>query len=70
MPADDLRPTADVLEPAAVATWLDTDVAWVLHAIAHDELPILGRRDDGTPLLAAEEVRQWLRRPRPEDDCT
>lgn len=61
-------PVAAVLEPEAVAVWLDTDVAWVAHAIAHDGLPVLGFRSDGTPLLAADEVRAWLRRPLLSDD--
>ena len=65
-----VRPDAQVLEPVAVAAWLDTDVAWVMRAIADDGLPVLGYRDDGTPLLATDEVRDWLRRPRREDDCT
>ena len=61
-------PVAAVLEPAAVAAWLDTDVDWVTHAIAHDGLPVLGVRSDGMPLLATEEVRAWLRRPQLSDD--
>lgn len=61
-------PIAAVLEPEAVAAWLDTDLAWVTHAIAHDGLPVLGVRTDGTPLMATEEVRAWLRRPQISDD--
>jgi hypothetical protein len=61
-------PLAAVLEPAAVAAWLDTDLEWVSNAIARDGLPVLGVRSDGTPLLAAEEVRAWLRRPQLSDD--
>lgn len=60
----------DVLEPAAVAEWLDVDVAWVMRAIAEEGLPVLGRRSDGTVLLAADEVRAWLRRPSHADDET
>jgi hypothetical protein len=63
-------PEALVLEPEGVAEWLDTDVAWILRAIAVDGLPVLGYRGDGTPLLAADEVRAWLRRPRVTDDET
>ncbi len=51
-----------------MAAWLDTDLDWVTHAIAHEGLPVLGVRSDGTPLLAAEEVRAWLRRPSVRDD--
>ena len=61
-------PIAAVLEPEAVAAWLDTDLEWVVNAIAHDGLPVLGVRSDGTPLLATEEVRAWLRRPQLADD--
>jgi hypothetical protein len=63
-------PDADVLEPADVAAWLDVDVAWVLRAIADDGMPVLGHRGDGTPLVAVEEVRAWLRRSSPADDET
>lgn len=63
-------PAASVLEPRDVAAWLDTDVAWVLRAIAEEGLPVLGYRSDGVPLLAADEVRAWLRRPTRHDDET
>lgn len=63
-------PAGDVLEPEAVARWLDVDVAWVEQAIAERGLPVLGRRGDGVPLLAAAEVRAWLRRPTVHDDET
>jgi hypothetical protein len=63
-------PEALVLEPEGVAEWLDTDVAWILRAIALEGLPVLGYRGDGTPLLAADEVRAWLRQPRVTDDET
>jgi hypothetical protein len=59
-----------VLEPRAIADWLDADVDWVLRAIATDGLPVLGYRSDGTPLLVADEVRAWLRRPTLADDET
>jgi hypothetical protein len=64
------RPTASVLEPQAVAEWLDMDVDWVMRSIEEDELPVLGYRGDGTPLLATDEVSAWLRRPRLSDDET
>jgi hypothetical protein len=66
-PAD--PPSISILEPAAVAAWLDVDEGWVTGAIA-DGLPVLGHRSDGTPLLAADEVRAWLRRPTVNDDET
>jgi hypothetical protein len=61
-------PPAEVLECDAVALWLDVDVDWVTEAIAHRGLPVLGRRSDGTPLLARAEVQGWLRRPSVHDD--
>jgi hypothetical protein len=64
------RPTAAVLEPQAVALWLDIDVDWVLRSIAEDGLPVLGYRSDGTPLMATEEISAWLRRPSVADDET
>jgi len=63
-------PSAAVLEPQAVADWLVTDIDWVMRAIVVEGLPVLGRRSDGTPLLAADEVRAWLRRPTLADDET
>ncbi len=63
-------PPASVLEPDAVVRWLDSDLDWLHRAIAHEGLPVLGYRSDGTPLLAADEVRAWLRRPRAGDDTT
>lgn len=59
-----------VLEPTAVADWLDADVDWVMRAIATNGLPVLGFRSDGTPLLVVDEVRAWLRRPTLADDET
>lgn len=63
-------PIALVLEPQAVAAWLDTDVAWIGRAIVRDGLPVLGYRTDGTPLMDVDEVRAWLRRPTVADDET
>lgn len=65
-----VRPSASVLEPAGVAAWLHTDVAWVMRAIAEDGLPVLGHRSDGVPLVAVDEVRAWLRRRSWPDDET
>ncbi len=64
------RPQASVLEPRAVAAWLDVDVDWVMRAIAKDDLPVLGYRSDGTPLMATAEIHAWLRRPTVADDET
>ncbi len=63
-------PTASVLDPFDVAVWLDADIPWVMRAIAEEGLPVLGYRSDGVPLLAADEVRAWLRRPSRHDDET
>jgi hypothetical protein len=63
-------PAASVLEPDAVAAWLDIDIDWVMHAIADDGLPVLGYRTDGVPLLATVEIQAWLRRPTLADDET
>jgi hypothetical protein len=65
-----VQPSASVLEPADVAIWLDTDVPWVMRAIAEGGLPVLGHRSDGVPLLAPDEVRAWLRRSSRHDDET
>jgi hypothetical protein len=58
-----------VVEPAAVAAWLDVEPGWVAGAIA-EGLPVLGYRSDGVPLLVVGEVRAWLRRPTLDDDAT
>jgi hypothetical protein len=63
-------PVASVLEPHAVAAWLDTDLEWVMWAITHDGLPVLGYRTDGIPLMATGEIQAWLRRPTLADDET
>jgi hypothetical protein len=63
-PASDL-----VVEPAAVAAWLDVEPEWVAGAIA-EGLPLLGYRSDGVPLVLVGEVRAWLRRPTLDDDAT
>jgi hypothetical protein len=58
-----------VIEPAAMAVWLDVEPGWVDGAIA-EGLPVLGYRSDGVPLFAVGEVRAWLRRPTIDDDAT
>lgn len=63
-------PDDALLDPAEVAAWLHVDETWVGHAIAEDELPVMGYRSDGRPIVAAVEVRAWLRRPDPHGDET
>jgi hypothetical protein len=63
-------PSADVLEPHDVAAWLDVDVDWIRRAIECDDLPVLGYRGDGVPLMATAEIQAWLRRPTLADDET
>lgn len=68
MPTD---PTDDALLSAAeVAEWLHVDEDWLERAIAEDALPVMGRTSDGRPVVAAGEVRAWLRRPDPYGDET
>jgi len=73
------RPTSDVhppppddalLTPAEVAAWLDVDDGWLERAIADDDLPVMGFTSEGVPVVAAGEVRAWLRRPDPHGDET
>jgi hypothetical protein len=64
-PADD-----DLLRPADVAGWLHVDEGWVARAIASEELPVMGFATTGEPVVAAGEVRSWLRRPDPDADST
>ncbi len=59
-----------LLGPAEVAAWLHVDEAWVTRAIADEALPVMGFTSDGRPVVAAEEVRAWLRRPDPHADET
>ena len=64
-PADDA-----LLSAAEVAAWLDVDENWLERAIADDQLPVMGYTSDGHPVVAAGEVRAWLRRPDPDGDKT
>ena len=67
----DAHPSDDaLLMPAEVAEWLDVDVGWVQRAVATEDLPVLGFTSDGVPVVAAAEVRAWLRRPDPHGDET
>lgn len=64
-PADDA-----LLGPADVAAWLDVDADWLRRAVAEKGLPVMGYTSAGEPVVAAAEVRAWLRRPDPFGDCT
>ncbi|MTD42750.1 DNA-binding protein [Conexibacter sp. W3-3-2] len=63
-------PDDALLSPPEVAAWLDVDEAWVARAIAREDLPVMGFRSCGTPVVAVGEVRAWLRRPDPHGDET
>jgi hypothetical protein len=65
------EPSDDALLSAAeVAVWLDVDEGWLARAIADDALPVMGYTTAGEPIVAAGEVRAWLRRPDPHGDET
>jgi hypothetical protein len=64
-PSDD-----SLLSAAEVAVWLDVDEGWLERAIAEDALPVMGYTSAGEPVVAAGEVRAWLRRPDPHGDET
>lgn len=68
MPPD--PPDDALLGPDEVAAWLHVDEAWVARAVAEEQLPVMGYRSDGQPVVAAQEVRAWLRRPDPRADET
>jgi hypothetical protein len=53
-----------------VAAWLDVEEEWLGRAISDDALPVMGYTSDGRPVVAAGEVRAWLRRPDPHGDET
>lgn len=63
-------PDEALLCAADVAAWLDVDEDWLTIAIARDGLPTMGRTSAGEPIVAAGEVRAWLRRPDPFADET
>jgi hypothetical protein len=63
-------PDDALLSPTEVAAWLDVDEAWLAQAVARDHLPVMGFTSAGQPVVAAGEVRAWLRRPYPDADCT
>ena len=64
-PADD-----DLLRPCDVAPWLHVDEQWLVRAVAGEDLPVMGYTSAGEPVVAACEVRAWLRRPDPHGDET
>lgn len=65
------EPSDDALLSAAeVAAWLDVDERWLERAIAEEGLPVMGFTSTGEPVVAAGEVRAWLRRPDPHGDET
>jgi hypothetical protein len=64
-PSDDA-----LLGPADVAAWLDVDESWLARAVFRDDLPVMGFTSAGEPVVAAKEVRAWLRRPDPHGDET
>jgi hypothetical protein len=68
MPDD--PPDDALLRPREVAAWLDVDEGWVARAIATEALPAMGYTTTGEPVVAACEVRAWLRRPDPHGDET
>jgi hypothetical protein len=63
-------PDDALLGPAEVAAWLQVDENWLSEAIAQDALPVMGYTSTGEPIVAAIEVRAWLRRPDPTGDET
>jgi hypothetical protein len=63
-------PDDALLRAADVAAWLHVDEAWLAHAVAHEHLPVMGYTSRGEPVVAACEVRTWLRRPDPYGDFT
>jgi len=66
-----VEPTDDaLLGPHDVAAWLHVDEAWLARAVAEEALPVMGFTSAGEPIVAASEVRTWLRRPDPHADET
>jgi hypothetical protein len=63
-------PDDALLTPGEVAAWLDVDEGWLERAIEQEALPVMGFTSTGAPVVAAGEVRAWLRRPDPHADET
>lgn len=70
MPVHDPPPDDALLRPCDVAAWLDVEEEWLARAIVSEALPVMGFTSDGEPVVAACEVRAWLRRPDPRADET
>jgi hypothetical protein len=68
VPAD--PPDDALLRPCDVAAWLDVDEDWLTRAVRREALPVMGWTSGGEPVVAACEVRAWLRRPDPAGDET
>ena len=69
-PVIDEPPDETLLGPAEVAAWLHVDADWLPRAVAREALPVMGWSSSGDPIVAACEVRAWLRRPDPYGDTT
>ena len=63
-------PDDALLRPTDVAAWLAVDEGWVRTAVEQEALPVMGFTEAGEPVVAAGEVRAWLRRPDPFGDHT
>jgi hypothetical protein len=63
-------PDDALLRPADVAAWLEVDEGWLGRAVEDAGLPVMGFTSEGEPVVAAVEVRAWLRRPDPDGDTT
>ena len=67
---DDVPADETLLRPSDVDAWLDVDEDWVVRAVHREDLPVMGFTSDGEPVVAAAELRAWLRRPDPHGDET
>jgi hypothetical protein len=63
-------PDDALLDAVAVGAWLQVDEDWLERAVKRDGLPVMGFTSTGAPVVAAAEVRAWLRRPDPHADET
>jgi hypothetical protein len=63
-------PDDALLGAADVAAWLQVDEEWLARAVQREQLPVMGYTTGGDPVVAASEVRAWLRRPDPHGDET
>lgn len=66
-----VEPSDDALLGANdIAAWLHVDDQWLRRAVETEGLPVMGFTTAGEPVVAASEVRAWLRRPDPHGDET